>query len=110
MENFGKATKKAKPRWVVASELGSERVSNRWEHMSQRGQRASFNGARGTRDIEGKVTRVGASERGQRASFNSETNSLTESIRLRIPKVASQAEARENGTHLIGLRTPRVLL
>src|SRR5438067_10719259 len=74
------------------------------------GKRTSFNGARGTRDIEGKVTRVGASERGQRASFNSETNSLTESIRLRIPKVASQAEARENGTHLIGLRTPRVLL
>jgi hypothetical protein len=26
--------------------------------------RASFNGARGTRDIEGKVTRVGASELG----------------------------------------------
>ena len=77
---------------------------------SERGQRASFNGARGTRDIEGKVTRVGASERGQRASFNSETNSLTESIRLRIPKVASQAEVRENGAHLIGLRTPRVLL
>ena len=38
------------------------------------------------------------------------SDSLTETIRLRIPKVASQAEAREDGTHLIGLRTPRVLL
>jgi hypothetical protein len=32
---------------VVASELGSERVSNGREHMSQCGQRASFNGADG---------------------------------------------------------------
>jgi hypothetical protein len=39
--------------------------------MSQRGQQASFNEARGTRDIEGKMTRVGASELGQRTSFNS---------------------------------------
>ena len=105
--DFGKSDIEGKAALVAASELGSEQVSNGREHMSQRGQRASFNGARGTRDIEGKVTRVGASERGQRASFNSETNSLTESIRLRIPKVASQAEARENGTHLIGLRTPK---
>ena len=30
------------------------------------------NGARGTRDIEGKVTRVGASEHGLRASFKTE--------------------------------------
>ena len=37
-------------------------------------------------------------------------NLLTETTRLRIPKVASQAEAREDGTHLIGLRTPGVLL
>src|SRR5205814_8926318 len=29
------------------------------------------NGARGTLDIEGEVTRIGASRRGQRASFNS---------------------------------------
>jgi hypothetical protein len=29
-----------------------------------------MNGANGMSDIEGKVTRVGASERGQRASFN----------------------------------------
>jgi hypothetical protein len=35
---------------------------------------------------------------------------LTESIRPRIPKVAFQAEAGEDGTHLIGLRAPRVLL
>jgi hypothetical protein len=33
----------AGPRWVAASELGSERVSNGREHMSQCGQRASFN-------------------------------------------------------------------
>ena len=32
---LGKATYKAKPRWVAASELGSERVSNVREHMSQ---------------------------------------------------------------------------
>jgi hypothetical protein len=61
-------------------------------------------------DIEGKAAKEAASECGQRASFNSEADSLTESIRLRIPKVAFQAEAGENGTHLIGLRTPRVLL
>ena len=29
-----------------------------------------MNGANGMSDMEGKVTRVGASERGQRASFN----------------------------------------
>ena len=29
-----------------------------------------MNGANGMSDIEGKMTRVGASERGQRASFN----------------------------------------
>jgi hypothetical protein len=51
---------------------------------SERGQRTSFNslraddrvsayernGARGSRDIEGKAARVAASECGQRASFN----------------------------------------
>ena len=31
-----------------------------------------LNGARGTRDIEGKVTRVGASEHGLRTSFKTE--------------------------------------
>jgi hypothetical protein len=36
---------------------------------SERGQRTSFNGANGMSDIEGKVTRVGASESGQRTSF-----------------------------------------
>jgi hypothetical protein len=36
---------------------------------SERGQRTSFNGAEGISDIEGKATRVGASERGQRTSF-----------------------------------------
>jgi hypothetical protein len=35
---------------------------------------------------------------------------LAESIRLRIPKVACQAKTRKDGPHLIGLRTPRVLL
>jgi len=44
------------------------------------------NGARGTRDIEGKVTRVGASECGQRKSFN---RSRTVSCRL-IPQSASR--------------------
>ena len=64
--------------------MGSERVSNGREHMSQRGQRASFNsqwaddrlsayernGADGISDMEGKATRVGASKRGRRTSFN----------------------------------------
>jgi hypothetical protein len=40
------------------------------------GQRVSFNGAQGTRDMEDKVTRVGASERGQRASFNYEVERI----------------------------------
>jgi hypothetical protein len=42
----------------VASELGSERVSYVREHMSQRGQRASFNGADGISDMAGKAARV----------------------------------------------------
>src|SRR4029077_1055824 len=37
---------------------------------SERGQRMSFNGANGMSYIEGRVTRAGASERGQRTSFN----------------------------------------
>jgi hypothetical protein len=40
------------------------------EAASERGRRASFNGAGGISDIEGKATRVGASERGQQTSFN----------------------------------------
>src|SRR5204863_4528232 len=35
-------------------------------------ERRTPSGARGTRDIEGKATRVGTSERGQRGSFNIE--------------------------------------
>jgi hypothetical protein len=50
---------------VAASELGSERVSNGREHMSQRGKRASFNGATGRSDIEGKAARVAVSKRGR---------------------------------------------
>ena len=38
--------------------------------MSGLGESGKLNGARGTRDIEGKATRVGASECGQRTSFN----------------------------------------
>jgi hypothetical protein len=34
------------------------------------GRLSAANGAHGTRDIEGKMTRVGASECGQRTSFN----------------------------------------
>ena len=40
---FGKSDIEGKAAMVLASELGSERVSNEREHMSQRGQRASFN-------------------------------------------------------------------
>ena len=43
------------------------------ENMEGGGQRTkqgqTLNGANGLSDIEGKVTRVGASERGQRTSF-----------------------------------------
>jgi hypothetical protein len=49
--SFGKSDPAAAgPRWVVASELGSERVSDGREHMSQCGRRASFNGANGMSD------------------------------------------------------------
>jgi len=41
---------------------------------------------------------------------DSEANPLTESVRPRIPKVAAQAETGEDGSHLISLWTPRVLL
>ena len=40
---------------------------------SLRDSMANINGADGISDIEGKVTRVGASERGQRMSFNGAT-------------------------------------
>jgi hypothetical protein len=42
MELFGKSDIEGKAAMVVASKLGSERVSNGREHMSQRGQRTSF--------------------------------------------------------------------
>ncbi len=53
-------------------------------------QRRTSNGACGTRDIEGKATRVGASERGQRASFNIEWNGSA--VRIREP-----ADEKYNG-------------
>jgi hypothetical protein len=40
------------------------------EHMSQRGQRVSFNGTNGMSDMEGKAARVAANECGQGVSFN----------------------------------------
>ena len=40
---FGKSDIEGKTARVGASELGKERVSNVREHMSQCGQRASFN-------------------------------------------------------------------
>src|SRR5438876_3171927 len=51
--------------------MGKPTGRNGREHMSQRGQQASFNGATGMSDIEGKAARVAASECGQRASFKS---------------------------------------
>jgi hypothetical protein len=54
---FGKSDIEGKAAMVVASELGSERVSNGREHMSQRGQRASFNGATGMSDMSGYPVR-----------------------------------------------------
>jgi hypothetical protein len=82
---FGKSDIEGKVARVAARKRRRDRASNQREHMSQRGQRTSFNslrandrvsayernGARGTRDIEGKAARVAASECGQRASFNS---------------------------------------
>jgi hypothetical protein len=47
---FGKNDIEGKAAMVAASKLGSERVSNGREHMSQCGQRASFNGAAGLSD------------------------------------------------------------
>jgi hypothetical protein len=76
------------PRGRERHRWAKPRGQNGREHMSQRGQRMSFNdaaghfervhvnadgvenGAEGFSDIEGKATRVGASERGQRMSFN----------------------------------------
>jgi hypothetical protein len=40
---FGKSDIEGNAAMVAASELGSERVSNGREHMSQRGERASLN-------------------------------------------------------------------
>jgi hypothetical protein len=70
-------------RWVIATvgwpsrEIGGMP----WERMRERedanrtreaGDSVLVNGARGTRDIEGKAMRVGASECGQRTSFKTE--------------------------------------
>ena len=55
---FGKSDIEGKAAMVAASKRGHERVSNRREHMSQRGQRTSFNRTReaGSRDeVEGIV-------------------------------------------------------
>ena len=50
---FGKSDIEGKVARVAARKRGRDRVSNQREHMSQRGQRTSFNGANGTSDIEG---------------------------------------------------------
>jgi hypothetical protein len=42
-----------------------------------------LNGANGMSDIEGKVTRVGASERGQRMSFNGANGMSDMAVKLR---------------------------
>src|SRR5438034_5661865 len=65
---LGKATLKAKPRWVAASELGSERVSI----ARVDGNAAGVAGTRSPRrpSDQRKATRVEASERGQGTSFN----------------------------------------
>ena len=65
---------------------------------SERGQRVSFNGAQGTRDMEGKVTRVGASERGERASFNYEVARVRTKRPAKMERISS------------GCGTPRVRL
>ena len=52
-----------------------------------------------------RVRRVHArNTRWNRQRHLASANSLAETIRLRIPKVAAQAKAGEDGTHLIGLR------
>ena len=45
--------------------------------LGEAGDSVLVNGARGTRDIEGKVTRVGASDCGQRTSFKTELFQLS---------------------------------
>jgi hypothetical protein len=70
MELLGKATWKAKPRWVAASEVGSERFSIAWVD----GNAARVAGAStGRARDQGKTAKEAASERGQRMSFNGAT-------------------------------------
>ena len=70
----GKTAREAASEWSrrAARDIdGKTERSNGREHMSQCGQRASFNGTDGISDIEGKAAREAVSECGQRASFNS---------------------------------------
>jgi molybdopterin-binding protein len=63
---------------IVETSIGeiASVITTRWvqEMKLKAGDKvfALVNGATGMSDIEGKVTRVGASECGQRASFNSD--------------------------------------
>src|SRR5213080_3802053 len=64
---LGKATLKAKPRWVAASELGSERVSIARVDGNAAGEAGT---SPGSASDQRKATRVEASERGQGTRLN----------------------------------------
>jgi hypothetical protein len=73
---------KAKPRREAASELGSERVSNGREHMSQLG---SEHGVLGSRRVDGPTAAAG----GKRAGAN-------ESTSFNVAHASDDARAREH--------------
>jgi hypothetical protein len=54
---FGISDIEGKVARVAARKRGRDRVSNGREHMSQRGQRTSFNGAIGMSDMAGYAVR-----------------------------------------------------
>jgi hypothetical protein len=60
MELMDKRNRRVRARLAFSRNGGDDRAR----------ERASFNGATGTSDIEGKAARVAASEMGTRASFN----------------------------------------
>ena len=59
-----------------------------------------LNGANGMSDIEGKVTRVGASERGKRASFNG-ANGMSD-IEGKVTRVGASEWSRGDASDIDG--------
>ena len=80
LEALGKENAISHLRFRIQRSAGANFAAGGRELLANRSREADdsvlVNGARGTRDIEGKATRVGANECGQRTSFKTERSHL----------------------------------